>query len=758
MSEELVVNIAVKTEDQQRASESAKRIKESFNVLADPVAHENFTKLARSFALTEQQVKKLVDTLGGGQFGGGSANLNSVLNNLAISFGKGGIAFGIIEAVITAGKAAWNFLYGTAERSLQMAQASRRIGTISGAQLNENVKLLERMGVNTDSAIAAFETLAEKQVELSIKPNRIRSYWLSVTDFASRGEVLETLDKLEKEKDPTKFANIIREWGQSVRKAWEDVGDPGRGAQEERRLLEWWTGSDAFQRLKPELEFKKVTEEQEKAYAKTIEAGETLVDISGRIAANMQIIKEYLLNFLLGSGPAGPELRGLLAASEAALRVLEAKPEDREAVLKQLWDEMLKEASKYSPKDWADWFLKYFWLGPGVPLGTGGVQKGRLDDYYKEQMEKYDREHPSDKTNLPSTKLFEDYSGNQEDLLREEKKLVDNLQLINALLSQSGGIALSGGLAGAAAPRIPALAEGGVVHRRRKALVGERGPEAIVGKDRQRVAANPTLATVGAQGPETVVPLKPGESLTPANSVFPGRPGIPRAGIITGPLPTGVQTGPSSFFGNLSEAEGSRIPGGWVDNPGDWNKKTNKPLEQWSGAPRNLPAVSTPFRVGGGPAGAQQGALMRVQNPMTGEWGFAHQGDIGPNMWHPVARHKAIDINAAQAEQWGYVGTAQQSKLTGKPVYPTGKNVSFEFVSSQELEEAKQSEGGLLGLSAIPASMRKRMDGALNDEVKASGNLNVKVEAPAGTTVKATGGGMFEDNVNVDRTFTDATP
>jgi hypothetical protein len=39
----------------------------------------------------------------------------------------------------------------------------------------------------------------------------------------------------------------------------------------------------------------------------------------------------------------------------------------------------------------------------------------------------------------------------------------------------------------------------------------------------------------------------------------------------------------------------------------------------------------------------------------------------------------------------------------------------------------------------------------LGDQIDVSGKLNVKVDAPAGTSVRAKGGGMFEKGVTVDR-------
>ena len=46
---------------------------------------------------------------------------------------------------------------------------------------------------------------------------------------------------------------------------------------------------------------------------------------------------------------------------------------------------------------------------------------------------------------------------------------------------------------------------------------------------------------------------------------------------------------------------------------------------------------------------------------------------------------------------------------------------------------------------------RRRLDRDMGDELDVSGRLNVAVDAPAGTEVKATGGGMFANSVSVDR-------
>ena len=53
---------------------------------------------------------------------------------------------------------------------------------------------------------------------------------------------------------------------------------------------------------------------------------------------------------------------------------------------------------------------------------------------------------------------------------------------------------------------------------------------------------------------------------------------------------------------------------------------------------------------------------------------------------------------------------------------------------------------------------RRRLDRDMGDELDVSGRLNVAVDAPRGTEVKASGGGMFANNVTVDRRLDEARP
>ena len=182
----------------------------------------------------------------------------------------------------------------------------------------------------------------------------------------------------------------------------------------------------------------------------------------------------------------------------------------------------------------------------------------------------------------------------------------------------------------------------------------------------------------GTRGPS-------GFQFTPPTAIYPNLPA--RSSVVAGSPPSGVQYTPGSVYGNLSQAEGSQLPGGWRDL-GDIYKTgplRGQPLPQFTGAPRNVPGVSLPFRESAGRAGQQEGGWVRVVNPMTGESEYVRQVDIGPNMFNPASQNKGIDINAALAERWGYSSTGAQARATGRPVFPTGQKIEWQTASPEEV-------------------------------------------------------------------------
>src|SRR5262245_11149941 len=90
--EELRIQVKV---DQEKAAENTRQIKDSFNKITDVEHITRFEKLAKSFNLTEVQIKQLNETIG---------KSSGPLGTINTLFGRGGIAFLAITAAIEIGK------------------------------------------------------------------------------------------------------------------------------------------------------------------------------------------------------------------------------------------------------------------------------------------------------------------------------------------------------------------------------------------------------------------------------------------------------------------------------------------------------------------------------------------------------------------------------------------------------------------------------------------------------------------------------
>ena len=104
-------------------------------------------------------------------------------------------------------------------------------------------------------------------------------------------------------------------------------------------------------------------------------------------------------------------------------------------------------------------------------------------------------------------------------------------------------------------------------------------------------------------------------------------------------------------------------------------------------------------------------------------------GYIGKRMPYlpEFQRHEAILERSAR----GIIeGGAKFNPRTGQPIL-AGTN---EAIDREDIDDG-----------------RRRLDRDMGDALDVSGRLNVAVDAPAGTEVKASGGGMFANSVSVDR-------
>jgi hypothetical protein len=170
-----------------------------------------------------------------------------------------------------------------------------------------------------------------------------------------------------------------------------------------------------------------------------------------------------------------------------------------------------------------------------------------------------------------------------------------------------------------------------------------------------------------------------------------------------------------------------------------------KPIDlPTSGLPSETPGIAFGYRNFPRHGRETLGGYYQVTpnaGPNAGQSFILPHSDIGPGAGHG----ERIDYNAPAAMQvFGSMKTSDirggaDLKYIGRTL-PEGVSVGPQVAGA-----GNQQVGEAAGLS------RDRID-RLN-ELDVRGRLNVKVEAPTGTTVRASGGGMFKDGVTLDRSL-----
>jgi hypothetical protein len=170
-----------------------------------------------------------------------------------------------------------------------------------------------------------------------------------------------------------------------------------------------------------------------------------------------------------------------------------------------------------------------------------------------------------------------------------------------------------------------------------------------------------------------------------------------------------------------------------------------KPIDlPTSGLPSETPGIAFGYRNFPRHGRETLGGYYQVTpnaGPNAGQSFILPHSDIGPG----AGRGERIDYNAPAAMQ--VFGSMKESDIRGGAdlkyigrTLPEGVSVGPQIAGAGNQQVA--DAGGL---------SRDRID-RLN-ELDVRGRLNVKVEAPTGTTVRASGGGMFKDGVTLDRSL-----
>jgi hypothetical protein len=221
----------------------------------------------------------------------------------------------------------------------------------------------------------------------------------------------------------------------------------------------------------------------------------------------------------------------------------------------------------------------------------------------------------------------------------------------------------------------------------------------------------------------------------------------------------------------------------WGDKP-----KDDKPQSNQLGVPDPYQGISLSNP-------ATVGEFFYVKDPNTGLTHVIQQSESGPG----IRTQAFLDVAVPKLSQMGYTQKSFEA-LTEKRLWdvtPTGFGTGqvekrYDPSGRQRIlpgteDPSWKGRGGAFEEEGTPASLleamglkkpggrdptmeqlpnmqvaqrdieqergRRQLDRDMGDQLDVSGKLNVSVNAPAGTDVKASGDGMFKDNVSLDRSL-----
>lgn len=772
MSEFEELRINVKVED-EKSAEKTRQIKDSFGKIGDVEHTQKFEKLARQFSLNEAQIKQLSESVGksGGQF--------STITGL---FGRGGLAFLGIAAVIEGGKKINEAFISMAREQMEVAHAAERIGILTGAQLEKNLELLEQRGVDRQRGIAMFDRFAQQRLEFFRFNSEFRKEMMDDVAFEDAGELRKFFQGLTQDLNPTEFANRVIKEGQAIREAWEKraeqgLAPQGRGAQEQARWLGRWFGLPDMMHVHQE--FAQITKDEEEAFNRILASAQEYFEVTTRIRTNLEKIISSIVFRTLDDFHMGGILRGLNTWFAEAAEFTALSPEDQQTELAK---------RQLHHREWlAQQLKKLFGTEPGLAPGAPGNLA------------------------VPFMDLSGKLNENQEALLTEAKRLVENLQTLNAFLSDPtrkefgplfhnapmggaagesdpmqipGNIAQPGGGAAAESRSQPRGGVAGSVDEALKMLglneikdkevlkrYMQTGGRDVAGDNNAWCArfVNAINVNAGLPGNDSWaaksfmekgwgVKVDPTQEPVQAGDIFTKtRKGGGHVGAATGNTRISPTTGETEYemlSGNIG-GEGI-IPG------------TDKPA---GGGGVGLTWETLSGKTSSGAAGGGSGGIIDVRR--ASRWS-------DPNYTGPeegAGKGKRLDQSpAATAIAQRFSGDSSTDWAAGIPIRDLPESRRSENIEDRRADPAfakgpYKSHPGVeeffqRGFKSVEPSFgtdwdksmadnedsdRSVLDKAIGDELNVKGKLNVDVNAPSGTEVKADGEGMFEKNVSVNR-------
>jgi hypothetical protein len=719
--EELRISVKV---DQEKAAENTRQLKDSFSGITDVGHMARLESLGRQFKLSDVQIKQLAETIG---------KPTGALGGFAMGFGRAGTILLAFEAAAAVAKAVHRSFTDAATRQTDVMHAAQRMGGIHAAQLDANLELMEREQIERGRGMAMMETFARRKNEFLEYNSQFRRSIMEDVEGPFAEVVSRHFFELEQAPDVSTMMNLVRKFSEEIDRYYTERGKPERGAQEKRKYLERWFGLPDIAQLTQD--FVKVTKEAEEAWDRNQTAAKEYLRVTTDISNNLSKIISSVLTDAMDNLGIGGVLRFVNAFLERG-----AKEHGEIGAMSQ------EERVKY--------------LDSLVREGDAAWRKAIIDFLFNSSPKSHDFPRPGGRP----AGLLDDLGNNQEDLITEEKRLVENLQFLNALLSGESGIggargpefhnAPQGGAEGESNPmQIPA----GVAQPGGGSAAEARQP----GRREWRPDDPSPTGYYTRKGKQTPFPV-----LSPEATALPTQPGYPKNPY------TGVSEGKGVGTWFSQSPTGGRRGGSWRDPDDPANSAAlDKIPDTHQGISLSSPATLGQFHY--------------LTDPNTGLTHVVQQTDAGPG----VRTQALVDISTNKALQMGYDQQsfeAQQDKLlwevrptgfdtmrptstgaatqkrtaAGRTDLPSGSDLEFNPFAGGGGSFGGGGATGEFGVrpgggGMIDDADRTRFDQAMGDDMDVSGKLNVEVDAPRGTEVKASGGGMFANSTSVDRRISD---
>jgi hypothetical protein len=449
--------------------------------------------------------------------------------------------------------------------------------------------------------------------------------------------------------------------------------------------------------------------------------------VTTEISQNLNTIITSILQTTMEDLGVGPALRLLDATLGGAARehieLGAMTPEQR----KEYEDRLRAAGDKYWREHGVIDFLKHLWSDP---------------DFIHKLVP------PPPIPPMQSTRLMENYNDSAADLLLEEKRLTENIAFLNSLLSgETSGV---GG--GEASNRF-----GPAFHNRPGGgAEGESNPIKIPASAPQPGggAAAEAREQPGNKPGITALPI-PKTRPIGVDTILPGLGGTRTEKYGKNLSDPATREHFMALVNAETGGQGPIAQQGFIETILNRGMARGETLDQLMANKAYFPARTQRLAQSG-----LQPAERAVTDPLLGT------ALAGSNLTNFATGNASYDPKHQFGKEglFGYGGAGGTTFIAGKPAEYFGQEKSDE--SWAETMRVLALGGGLnaagsgsdsfaanedAGQSIAFDRGRDQLDRQMAEELDVNGKLNVKVDAPAGTSVSATGGGMFENNVTLDR-------